>query len=312
MLAFLNDLSISPKDCKIDDNWEIVKRLIYYTTELKNYDIRKIRVPKDFINTSIAGSHSLAYYAKEAKQSERLLILTLLSSRLEMATEDINNAIDDKQKENIIDVTLNDLTSKLLTEAHVMNCPSVSLSTHEAYCTDYLNCNFHVLSTNDRIITNGIKIENISNENSFNVHRAFLADWKQKILFSKTKWNPREKPIWNNHTETLLKECNFPLSLTGKVEKIPELTEIGTMVAELNAWQFDEAVSKKNKNSGQLRKIFRSKNSSSNTYLSIDFESAHGKFELHDHKGKHLGEIRFVDGEFLEDGDNKSHHDIKV
>jgi hypothetical protein len=191
-----------------------------------------------------------------------------------------------------------------------MNCPALSLPTQEIYTADYLECNFHLLSVSDRISTSEIKIENISNEASFATHREFLADWKQKILFSKTKWNPRDQPIWNDHTKTLLKECGFPLSVTGKVEKIPELTEIGTMVAELNAWQFDETVTKKNKNSGQLRKIFRSKNSSSNSYLSIDFESAYGRFELHDHKGKHLGEIKFEDGKFVEDF--KKYHDIEV
>jgi hypothetical protein len=75
MFGFLNDLSISPKGCKIDDNWEIVKSLVKHTDELKNYNIRRIRVPENFINAPIAGSHSLAHYATQGEQNQRLLIL---------------------------------------------------------------------------------------------------------------------------------------------------------------------------------------------------------------------------------------------
>jgi hypothetical protein len=312
MFAFLNNLSLSPDDYTALDNWEIIAELCNISSIFQDYSIRKLRVIEGFFDAPIANSHSLSYYAMYGTQDRRQLILTLAGNRLEVTPSEINLALNEIEGDNVIDVTLDNHSSKLLTEAYVMKCPTVSLPTKETCSGDFLNCNFHILDEKDYTLTNPIVIHNITNANSFNVHKEFLIEWKHKILFSKSKWNPRHKPIWNDMTKNLLDKCKFPLSPLGKRDKKVELLEIGTLVAELNAWQYDEAVTKKNKNSGQLRKIFKSKNCSSPSYLSIDFESAYGMFELHDDKGRHLGEIKFIDGEMNGEADTKGHHNIII
>ena len=312
MFAFLNDLSISPVGVIIANNWDIIKQLMKVSTELHSYGIRKIRVPVGLTKFSIAGSHSLAYYAVNTKGDDSRLLLDFMANRLETSTTEIAVAVNKVQKDRVVDFTSGNKSSQLLLEAYLMKGPSLSFQTHSDFSVDLLDCVYHVLLKDYKIYSTPVNIENVFKQESFTTHRAFLVDMKLQIVFSKTKWKPKDQPIWNKHTGNLLKELEFPLSPKGLRDKKEELQEIGTMVAELNAWQFDRSVTNKNRNAGQLRKIFRSKNNANSFYLSIDFENANGRFEFHDNKGTHLGEISFVDGELTKERDNTGNHDIQV
>ena len=149
-----------------------------------------------------------------------------------------------------------------------------------------------------------IEIENIFLLQSFTTHLEFLINWKLKIVFSKERWKPNEKPIWNEHTTSLLKQNAFPQSLKGIRDKIEKLEVVGSIIAEMNGWIFVREITAKNKNAEQLRTIFRSRNNGKALYLSIDFKNPGGRFELCDYKGKHIGEIKFLDGEFTEGSGN--------
>jgi len=312
MFAFLNDLSIAPGGCHIVDNWAIIKRLIDNLSELEKYNIRKVRVPQGFLHLPIANSHSLAHHVQNSTGDKLKLLLGILANRMIVADTEITAQLEEAQIDTVIDVKMAGATSQLLTEAYVMDCPSVSLGTIDVYRQNFLNCDFDILTSNNAIISENIELPNIHNEESFTGHRIFLSNWKQKIAFAKTKWDPQADPIWNDHTATILERCKFPLSAQGKKDKKTELREVGTMVAELNAWKYDERVTKKNRNAGQMRKIFQSKSGAKDSYLSIDFKNAYGRFELHDHKGKHLREIKFINGEESDEGDGDGYHDIEV
>ena len=313
MLAFLNDISISPDGVVTEDNLDIIKQLIHVSNELKKYGITKIRVPKNLMSESIAGSHSLEYYINHtANHDIRGLILSFIDSRLERRTTEIDEIINAEENNKAVDTYLADKNSVLLTEAYLMECPVISFQTHASFSVDFLECKYHVLNDEHQISNSPIEIENLFSIQNFTSHREFLIDWKKKIIFSKARWKPKDNPVWNTHTASLLNEISFPQSRKGNREKREELNEVGTMVAEMNGWKFDKEITRKNKNPQQLRTIFRSKNNGSTFYLSIDFENPDGRFELHNHRGKHLSEIKFADGVQTKESDNTGQHDIQV
>lgn len=312
MFAFLNNLSISPNGIQIADNLSLLYGLITNLTELENYRIRKVRVPVGFLHMPIANSHSLAHHIHNSSGDKLKLLLTFVGNRMEVAEPEIIEALDVAQQDLVIDVTLNGDSSQLLTEAHIMQCPSLSINTAAIYCQDILNCSLNTLTQGGSILSENIQISNIHNAQSITSHQAFLSDWKKKIVYAKTQWDPQSKPVWNDHTPIALQRVKFPMSVSGGKDKKAELIEVGTIVAELNGWQYDERVSKLNKNAGQMRHIFRSKSGVKDCYLSVDFEKPYGFFELHDYKGKHLGEIKFIDGSPSGGADSQGHHNIKV
>lgn len=79
---------------------------------------------------------------------------------------------------------------------------------------------------------------------------------------------------------------------------------IGTEVALRNSYSYSKDITILNKKRTQtFRKIFKGKR----TYLSIDFEK--GTFEVHNSKGKHLGEYSY-NGEQKSPADRSGKHDI--
>lgn len=95
--------------------------------------------------------------------------------------------------------------------------------------------------------------------------------------------------------------------------KGPELrayaVKIGTQIAEANFYKYEEKLSEdEEKAAGAPRKIFSFLNRErKKIFISIDH--AHGMFEYHDHKGKHIGEYKF-DSSFNTGADRT--HDLKT
>lgn len=313
MYSFINDLSISPNGITVPDNWSLINTVMDISYQLRDYRIERLRVPVAFTTLPIAGTSSLADYMADPHfdNEKKTLLYTFLGNRIEEPDSEISAALANAQNNKLINVYHNGNSSDLLTEAHVMNCVAISFETTPDYQVDLIAAELSVMSGNDDPVPFDVNIENLFNLNGFNVHSAFLIEWKRKIVFTKIRWNPINQPIWNDLTAATLTEINFPESISQKVDKKEELRRVGSLVAEMNAWVFDEAVTKKNKNAGQWRRIFRSDSGSKTAYLSIDFENAHGGFEVHNHKGTHQGQIDFL-GVYNKNADPKGYHDIDV
>lgn len=139
---------------------------------------------------------------------------------------------------------------------------------------------------------------NFHNTNNLSDHEAFLLRKGKENLQIINNWNPIDDPIWNQNTGTILELLDLKKINLGEGQKEAFILKVGSMVAEMNGWVWDEQVSKWNKNSGQLRKIFRSSSGITTAYLSIDVEKPAGEFELFDRKGdykwpiNHMGEKR--------------------
>ena len=312
MFAFLNDLSVTPEGVVVADNWNIIKQLLRVSAELKSYGIILIRVPEDFVNKPVAGTLSLAEHVRNLKGDDKRLLLDFMGNRLENRPSEIENILRNEQQDKLEEIAIGKKNSQLLLEAYLTNSACLSLTTHTDFCVDFLKCEYVTLSIDWGLTSKTVSIENLYSDTSFTSHRSFLSEFKKQITFSKTKWKPKERPIWNSEARKILDKLRFPLSPLGFRDKREELMEIGTIVAELNGWRFNAIITKKNKNPGQLRQIFHSRNSGNIYYLSIDFENAYGRFELHDYKGNHLGEIAFVDGSSTGTRDTTGNHNIIV
>lgn len=128
-------------------------------------------------------------------------------------------------------------------------------------------------------------------------------------------YNPVESPLWNTGATGA-----YHKSVKEKLDSIKEhpgqniaiLSECADVVAQLNGWELDEGLTKRNKTATRYRRIYRPcKYPRKNAYLSIDFEKPEIYFELHDKRGRHIGEYRW-DGFRSGDADITGGHDIKV
>lgn len=87
--------------------------------------------------------------------------------------------------------------------------------------------------------------------------------------------------------------------------------EIGGKICLGNAYTYEYqlSVAESEANRREPRRIYSIEKNGLKQYISLDF--AHGMFEFHDHKGKHLGEFHF-DGSPNKSADSKGKHDFKT
>ncbi len=317
MYVFINDLSINPEGVTIPNNWPLIDSVIDISVKLKKeYLLENVRVPNNFMEIPIANSRSindlLEYGVLET--DERISLIDFLENLTEEIDEEIKQELDKAQGNKVFYSYYNGLSSDMLTEAHVMKAPVLSFATSALFQTDHLQAELRILTEEGDETTKPISLNNIFNSQSITFHSPFLVNWKHKITFRITRWNPIANPIWNKLTSDTLDSIDFPQSISKNIDKKAELRRVGTIVAEMNGWILDKEITDKNKNSGQLRCIFRSQNPDRKAYLSIDFEKTHGAFELHKHNGKHLGEIDFKGTHPPRNANpNKNNdHDIKI
>ncbi len=315
MHVFINDLSINPPGVTIQDNWHLLDSVMDISFKLKEeYLLEKVRVPNNFMETPIANSNSINDFiaSEEIDYQLKSLLYDFLANRVEEIDEEIKQELEKAQGEKVFYTYYSGLSSDMLTEAYVMQAPVLSFATSGLFQTDHLHAQLRILTEAGNETTKNIALNNIFNSQSITFHTPFLVDWKHKITFRGTTWNPIVDPIWNKSTSNTIATINFPQSISQKIDKKAELFRVGTIVAEMNGWVFDKKISAINKNDGQLRFIFRSNNSKRTYYLSIDFENTYGAFELHDHNGSHLGEIDFLGTHPPRHQDGKGYHDIKI
>lgn len=261
----------------------------------------------------IANSLSINEWMEEdiIDHEQKNLLYSFLSTRVDDVDEEISEKLNEAQGNKVYSVYINEISSDILTEAHFIQSPVISFATSPDFQTDNLQAELQVLDNSGTITKRNVVLPNFHQKESITFHQPFLVEWKKKIKFRDSEWIPETNPIWNDTTSDTLKELNFPQSISVG-EKQAEVLRVGTIVAEMNGWSFDERVTKLNKNAGQLRRIFRSVNSKSTCYLSVDVEKTYGAYELLNHKGKHLGEISFKD-DFKElKPDTQGYHDIQV
>ncbi len=129
------------------------------------------------------------------------------------------------------------------------------------------------------------------------------------------KHDPIQSPLWNVGLTTAYHTTNkdrLDHIKDHPEQKISILSEVADVIAQLNGWELDEGLSKTNKTPDKYRRIYHpAKFSKRNAYISIDFEKPDIYFELHDKKGRHMGEYKW-NGEQSGPADNTGLHNIIV
>lgn len=197
--------------------------------------------------------------------------------------------------------------SKLLGNAHEYSRPSISFTFDSEFETPLLE------GTKDG---KEAVINNLYDKEQFkdSTHSPFKPG--QFISRNDCKqYKPLESPLWNHEaTEAYHDENQGQLDSIKKhpEEKIAKLCRYADIVAQLNGWELDEGLSKLNTTTTKYRRIYRAvKFPVKNAYLSVDFEKPEIHFELHDKRGKHMGEYKW-DGTKSGEKDPTGKHDITV
>lgn len=323
MYAYLNDLSMHLPAGQTKATWSLLSEVIDISSRLKNdYAIELVKVPDNFKSTKIANSYSidelLALAEEEFDLSNKQLIYDFLANRTLSKLDEVEAEIlkEINNKNAWIEVKYSTTYSQLLTGAYLLQMPAISFQTTNALQVDRLPCEY-TIEYADKTKSKNVDVVNLYQAAQINNHHPFLVRIKSDIVFGKGKWNPYTKPIWNDKTKPLIAEMEFPQSIEGKKDKISELIEVGEKIALLNCWRFDNEITKINSNKGQIRMVFISESNLRNAYLSIDMKNPYGRFEHHDDRGRHLGEIDFATGTYIPRGnsktgkDDKGHHDLK-
>jgi hypothetical protein len=107
------------------------------------------------------------------------------------------------------------------------------------------------------------------------------------------------------------KEFRDRLASMSPQEKTAELSVVAEMIAAANGYVYDDKVSSENRTSNHLRRIFRFERGNILVFLSLDFESPSGAFEVCDRNGMHFGEVLFS-GQWNKVADAGGHHNIRV
>ncbi|MCM1067225.1 MAG: hypothetical protein NC418_06610 [Muribaculaceae bacterium] len=190
--------------------------------------------------------------------------------------------------------------SVLLGNAHAEGCPAVSFCFNPLY---------------EAATINGHK--NRRPAQVANLHTAADIAALSPLLYSRTecrKHDPLTSPLWNVEATSAYMagvEADLVQAIkTNPDEKIKLLTRHSTIVANLNGWVLDERLTRLNNSSTAHRRIFRADGFCRTAYLSIDFEKVTVHFELHNKKGRHLGQLKW-DGN-IENPDTERKHDIRV
>lgn len=122
------------------------------------------------------------------------------------------------------------------------------------------------------------------------------------------------EPFWNTAPTKKYHELieeDLALMKQGQKDKIQTLLMHSEFIANINGWVKDEAMTKKNRSSNKIRRIFRPEFfKRKDAYLSVDVEKFDIRFELHDSRGRHLGEISWDNGQVT--GRPKTNHNLNV
>lgn len=324
MYAYLNNISMSLPAGQTKPAWPLLYDVMEISSKIReDYSIELLKTPNDFKNIPIANSHSiidlLSLPDEELDYDNKGLIYDFLGNRTLSEIEEIEIELlkEMENKDAWVEVKYDGVYSTLLTGSYLLDLPSVSFRTVNNFEVDKLPCTYSIEYT-DRTKTKEVVVKNIYHTSQMKNHQQYLIKIKSDIKFGKGNWNPYQAPIWNDKTKVLIAEMEFPQSVAGKKDKIAELKEVGEKIALLNCWRFDNEITEINSNKGQIRMVFVSDSAYKKAYLSIDMKNAHGRFEHHNDKGKHTGEISFETGEYIPRGtsktgkDNSGHHDLKL
>lgn len=291
MVVYLNDLSCGDPAAPLVKNFSNVNTFFLIADKLKSIGASLIVITGDFKALKLCDTLvAECFYRGEFGNDHRNLLLQLRNYFVNRQQIDGSHIFSHPPTQR---------ASVLLGNAHYQSRPAISFTFNPVFATETITG-----------IKDGreAKIANIYDYDQELDISAFVTsnDCKQ--------FDPTVTPIWNTEA-TRLYHKSFETRLKAikahPDEKIPILCEGADTIALLNGWEYDEVVTKLNKTDGSYRRIYRSAKFRKTAYLSVDFEKPEIFFELHNHKGTHLGEY-YWDGTPNKNPDPKKCHNIEV
>lgn len=301
MYAVLNDISANPVGVNIPDNWPLIKKVIDIASYLsEKYRLDKLRVPHNFANFNIAGSHSINNYRAKYPNDfdiDRLIVLeSFLANRISIDDAELSQAVNGYNNGNPIDIYIGAQNSTLLAGAHLLKLPALSFQSAAIFTVNKLVCDFVSLGLLNQIVSEPVQIDNIHDDTGFEYHRVLLTEIKRQIIFINAEWDATNNPCWNAAIIVeILAEFNYPncLAKLGMQERRAINMKVAEKILISNGWEEDINVKSLNKDKTEIWRIYKARSSQHEAYISVDL--GEGEFEMHDRKGKWTRTV-FFDG----------------
>jgi hypothetical protein len=281
MNLYINDISYQPQVVNANPH-HLINDFVDVWDRAKNFLFEKVIMPDDYKTREITQQFSFITYQGTAHYKD----VTLVKFKSILANQ-IKKVNADEIDSNIQYVSFNNQESNFLKKAYNKKVPVISFRTIADFDVPILSVVNKFLDEAEKEVITNEQIINLSRSTHFTAHQIYLNTQIQKAATLNSKWNAKLNPLrFLDAVNTYLIDIEFNKLWANSDTnyRVKLANEAGTYIAEMNGWQYEPSLTKKN-----TRTIFKALNQT--IYLSID--TLHSTFELHDRKGKHLGEYNF-------------------
>ena len=261
---------------------------------LRDIGIEKIIVPSDFYSKEFYGIQiNRIYRFGESFQKRGNEVLAILDF-LELIDSNYDKVFS-------LEDTFSE-TSKTLALAALTAMPSISFSYYPQFNVDSIKGFIGGKADHEECEVK----PNFYKEDSNNYARL-------STFLIPPKADPLSNPLWNlKSSKNYMQKIRFSETIQGKdkSEQRQMLIVHGRIIAEMNGWTYNEALSKRNSTKDKMRKIFISLGfKNQHAYLCLDLRHPDLHFELCNKQGRHVGEFSW-NGNKLHG--RQENHDIYV
>lgn len=305
MDIYLNDWSLNEPSAKLSSNWSKINQFNDLRNCLKKYGLSKTIAPSNLNDLLFCGIKFKQFYTEkeiEGLSMDKIKQVVHILWSFSKYTDDFSN--NDNGMMEFHHPSNESIVSQILGKAYQDKCPTISFTFNTLYAKPYID---GYISENQ---SNTVQIPNFYEASHILDYPYHLIPWdKCKDI------DPLENPLWNIiQTRQYMESYESEFTKVDSSTKEALISRHSRKVAELNGWELDRQLTSLNKQkSNSLRLIFRSKHfkKRTNIYLSADFEKPNVYFELHNHNGKHIKEIKW-DGTLSGEEDTTGKHNLKM
>jgi|GEM_PF-1824237 len=317
MYAFVNDLSLQKPTDSDDKAVSLLTELIEVFSTLKQYKIEKLRVPEAFKTEFIFFGRKplkgiIEGLAGEKYATQRNYILTIFNLISEIRPPEHARQIDEQEIERICEVSYLEAPSIMLTQAHILQLPVVSVLSGIEFECDFIDCVTLTVSANGN--RPGVtRLKNRYSSQNAEIHHNYLISLQHGIEFANKRWNPYDNPSWRTDvTKEILNAASYPHEReqagSGEARRIN--MKAATAVLEANGWDFNRNITRYNRSKPAVWRVYTNDFTNEDVYISVDLDE--GEFEICNRHGE-WQVTRFFDGRPTgKNYGNSTSHNIRI
>lgn len=303
--AILNRLSLEKKVAKVAF-LDQLNELVRLFKKMSLFGVTRLRTDETFRLEQLDCGIRVDSAIMSLNQIERGLLLKILD------TPYTKDDLIESEMSAIVSLTVQtvnerDAFSHELACSYVLKCMTVSLRSSDTWNEPTIT----IVAKHDLDGVKTIRVPHASIESHLIENWRFLIEGRlgfaQPTLVNPLPNRKLTEFLVSDNWEAFRKHL---ASMTPQ-EKTAELSSKADMVARANGYAFDEKVSTKNGSSTHMRRIYQYADASFVVYVSVDFETPAGAFEVFDRNGIHVGEVLFS-GRWNKEADKTGRHDIRL